>query len=109
MKNTVRIYQNGMVRVGRDLLGKLAGDLRLRFKVEQLQQGKVLVLIPGQKPPGWPVTYFAKSAKSPSLSLVPFLKLYNLPRDYFPVGEFEAFCTARGIVVDFDRQKKGRK
>lgn len=101
---SVRVLENKMVRVGQGLLGKLAGRRDLRFNIRFNGKKPGLILTPSTKPPGWSVTYYGDDARSPYVSLVPFLKLYALPETYFPTGEFEVTKDRKGnLVINFDR------
>lgn len=97
---TVLVRKDGMVRVGAGLLGKLAGRRDLRFRVS-INGRAQLILRPVTKVPGWPVIYFRSESKSPYVSLVHFLKLFNLPKDHFRPGEFFPRVRNGAIVLDW--------
>ena len=114
--NTVRVMKNGMLRVGCGLLGKKAGQKDLRFLITFVDGSDKLKLTPSLKPPGWKVTYYADNAQSPCVSLSPFMRLYGLPDNYFPCGEFNAEKNDSGsLFIDFNSRvntlpkKKGGK
>lgn len=105
-ENTVKIGRENLMRVGRGLLGKLAGNRQLRFKIWYDESQGTLVLKPVTRPPGWPVIYFSQKSKSPCVRLEPVRKLYALPADSFPEGEYEAESAKGQIVVKI---KNGRR
>lgn len=106
--DTVKILANRMIRIGQGLIGDLAGNRELRFNIKLGSKKSELILIPTLKVPGYRVIYYSKDAKSPSVSLIPFLKLFCLPENYFPVGEFSVKKNRQGhLVLDFSNPKNG--
>lgn len=100
---TVRLHPDLTLRVGQDLLGKLAGSRTLRFWIE-LGKNAQIILTPQTGEQGWPVRYVNEKQKSPFVSIGAFLKMNGLSMDYLPVGQFRARKVGKKIVVDLNER-----
>jgi|SRR5579859_6574154 len=113
--NTV-VIKDGRARIGRDLLGELAGNRKLRFTIDYVSARTLHSSRPTHliftltNCAGYRAMYFDKASKSPSVSLLSYLRVYCLPKNFFPDGVFSAARYAPNqIVVHLMKNGKGRK